>query len=239
MRNFYIDGTSSATYNIYASGENAYNAAERNVESISVPGRNGNLLIDNGTFKNIDVKYPCVIPFGFNDNASAIRSWLMSNAGGYHKITDDYDATHFRMGRVKGGIEFKPMYTNQAAATFDLTFDCKPQRFLESGETPLVFEEYGLQDIENPTMFEARPMLRVYGSGWIRFTSGSIITISEPGNQYIDIDCAAMQCYEGEENRNANVTVKNGFPVLLPGTTSFSRQGTVTRVDVIPRWWEI
>ena len=234
MRNFYIDGTSSATYNIYASGENAYNAAERNVESISVPGRNGNLLIDNGTFKNIDVKYPCVIPYGFS--ANAIRSWLMSNAGGYHKITDDYDATHFRMGRVKGGIEFKPMYTNQAAALCDITFDCKPQRFLTSGDTET--RVYSGNSINNPTAFTANPQIRC-----VTVTAGAVLTINGKKIKFLsggsfNIDCENQRVYYGFNELNDSIECEE-FPSLSSGSNSISWTGTISAVYVKPRWWEI
>lgn len=236
MRNFYIDGTSSATYNIYASGENAYNAAERNVESISVPGRNGDLLIDNGTFKNIDVKYPCVIPYGFN--ANAIRSWLMSNAGGYHKITDDYDASHYRMGRYKGGIEFQPMYTNQAAALCDITFDCKPQRFLTSGETFLKYMTEVTETIVNPTAFIAKPIIRIYGAGSVSL-NGATITVYDNDLYYIDVDCETHDC-RGTDGENMNDRVEIvGNPVLNAGNNSFVIVETSRGVDVKPRWWEL
>lgn len=241
MRNFYIDGTSSATYNIYASGENAYNAAERNVESISVPGRNGDLLIDNGTFKNIDVKYPCVIPYGFN--ANAIRSWLMSNAGGYHKITDDYDASHYRMGRYKGGIEFQPMYTNQAAALCDITFDCKPQRFLTSGETAIVLEGTGTHTIMNPTQFASKPIIRLFGNGRVTLKGSSVTLLNTailPPDGYVDFDCETLNAIDNwGANRNADISII-GNPALLAGITGNNIRLTgVSRVIITPRWWEL
>lgn len=232
MRNFYIDGTSSATYNIYASGENAYNAAERNVESISIPGRNGDLLIDNGTFKNIDVKYPCVIPYGFS--ANAIRSWLMSNAGGYHKITDDYDASHYRMGRYKGEIEFAPMYANQAAALVDITFDCKPQRFLTSGDTES--RVYSGNTVNNPTAFPAKPIIRVSGA-----RNGAVLTINGKSISFVgdttgSIDCETENAYGGALNSNIRCAE---FPTLTAGSNSVSWSGTISSVYITPRWWEI
>lgn len=248
MRNFYIDGTSSATYNIYASGENVYNAAERNVESIPIPGRNGDLLIDNGTFKNIDVKYPCVIPFGFKDNASAIRSWLMSNAGGYHKITDDYDANHYRIGRYKGGIEFQPMYTNQAAALCDVTFDCKPQRFLTSGDSyisKIVTEPDTEVTLVNPTNFDAKPILYVQKQ---LANDTMVVTVNDKefsilpssGRTAFYIECESMNVYYGAENRN--VYFVGDFPSLKPGENKISFTGSSggsAYISIKPRWWEL
>ena len=236
MRNFYIDGTSSATYNIFASGENTYNAAERDVSSIEVPGRSGNLLVDNGRFKNVDVKYPCVIPYGFQNNANNIRAWLMSNSFGYHKITDDYDASHYRMGRVKGGIEFQPMYTNQAAALCDITFDCKPQRFLTSGD---VFTEYSAASftVNNPTAFDSKPIVRLYGTGYVEFPNGAKITVSATSGDYIEFDCETLNAVDSNgANANSKVTVL-GVPVLTSGGNAMSK--TLTKVKIKPRWWEL
>lgn len=242
MRNFYIDGVSSATYNIYASGENAYNAAERDVTSIEIPGRSGNLIVDNGKFKNIDVKYPCVIPFGFSNNAASIRNWLaVQSSYRYRKITDDYDPSHYRMGRYKSGIEFAPMYTNQAAALFDITFDCKPQRFLTSGDTFIYFTGTGDKTITNPTSNKATPIIRIYGNGTLTFDHGATIKVSGSDPYFwTEIDCETLNCTSGETQENVNNLVEFfGTPFLRAGNSKINVGSGITAVDIKPRWWEL
>ena len=59
MRNWFIyDGKNSKDYGVYISGMQTYNAPERDVTSLEIPGRNGELTIDNGRYKNINITYP-------------------------------------------------------------------------------------------------------------------------------------------------------------------------------------
>ena len=60
-----FDGTSSKDYGVYITGEAVFNAPERNVEMIDIPGRNGAYALDHGNFNNIEVSYPAGI---FADN---------------------------------------------------------------------------------------------------------------------------------------------------------------------------
>lgn len=53
-----FDGQSSGTYGVYITGDAVFNAPERDVEMITIPGRNGALALDNGRFENISVTYP-------------------------------------------------------------------------------------------------------------------------------------------------------------------------------------
>ena len=55
-------GINSADYGVYITGEAVYNAPERAVEQVDIPGRNGAFLMDLGRFENIEVTYPCGIP---------------------------------------------------------------------------------------------------------------------------------------------------------------------------------
>ena len=74
MRNYLLfDGHSSKDYGVYISGLNTFGGAERDVEVISVPGRNGDLTVDNGKYKNIHVTYPAFIYDKFDMNVSAFK----------------------------------------------------------------------------------------------------------------------------------------------------------------------
>lgn len=58
---------------------------------------------------------------------------------------------------------------------FDVTFDCKPQRWLTSGETAVAVTSGGT--ITNPTLFDAEPLLAVEGYGEVKFNNRSIVDI--------------------------------------------------------------
>lgn len=119
---------------------------------------------------------------------------------------------------------------------FTLEFDCKPQRFLKSGEEPIELTTGGA--ILNRTEFPSKPMLRVYGSaaGTVGI-GGQTITISTI-NAYVDIDCEIMDAYKGSTNCNGNVSFTDDI-VLAPGETTISMTGGITKVEITPRWYII
>lgn len=108
---FNFDGQSSRNYGVYITGEAVYNAPERDVEMITIPGRNGAYALDNGRFENIDVTYPAGIYADTEaDFAAAIsdfRNYLCSRSG-YCRLSDEYNPDEYRLAIYKSGLEVSP-----------------------------------------------------------------------------------------------------------------------------------
>lgn len=134
--NLIFGGINSADYNVWISGSEAYGAPERSIERVSVPGRNGDLVIDNGKWNNITINYPAFIPNGFNPQFDYFRSEIMKLRG-YHRLEDSYHPDEYRMACLVGGITPKNVGAFFRNGDFTLTFNCKPQRFLKSGDDPI------------------------------------------------------------------------------------------------------
>lgn len=168
IRTFSFNGESSDTYGILINKNASFNAPERAGEMLSIPGRNGAYWHDLGRFENIEVTYKCAIGEGtkadFVDAMSDLRSWLCSPIG-YCRLEDDYNPNEYRMAVYKSGLETdEPFLTG---AEFDIVFECKPQRFLKSGETAISVTSG--DTITNPTLFDSHPLFEVYGYGDINF----------------------------------------------------------------------
>lgn len=168
-----FDGESSGNYGVYISGEAVFNAPERDVEMISIPGRNGFFALDKGRFENIEVTYPAGI---FADNeidfakaVSDFRNFLCSR-NGYCRLTDGYNPDEYRLAIYKSGLEVSPAQLK--AGEFEITFDCKPERYLMSGESAISVTSG--DTILNPTLFESKPLLKVWGTGDIHLNSDVI-----------------------------------------------------------------
>jgi phage-related protein len=118
---------------------------------------------------------------------------------------------------------------------FGITFICDPRRFLKSGDNVNVLTSNG--SLFNPTYYDAKPLIRVYGTG--SFTVNDITVTITNANQYTDIDCEIMDAYKGTTNCNGNIqTTNNKFPVLTPGQNNITLNG-VTRLEITPRWWTV
>lgn len=159
-----FDGTSSRNYGVYITGEAVYNAPERDVEMITIPGRNGTFAMDKGRFENITVSYPASIAASteadYRQALSDFRNFLCSKKG-YVRLSDDYNPDEYRMAVYKSGLEVTTAQLR--AGEFDIVFECKPQRFLTSGETAATVANNGT--LTNPTPYDASPTLQVTGYG--------------------------------------------------------------------------
>lgn len=173
-----FDGVNSLDYGIYITGEGVYNAPTRDVEAIEVPGRNGELILDKGRFSNISVTYKAGTfaqsQAEFAEKLSEFRNAILSRVG-YKRLEDDYHPDEFRMAIYTNGLEVGPVHYSEAGE-FELTFNCKPQRFLKSGEVIQTVTSGGT--ITNPTPFEAHPLIEARGYGSINM-NGRNITLAQ------------------------------------------------------------
>ena len=269
FRGLTFDGVNSLNYGIYLTGEAVYNAPERAVEMISIPGKNGAIALDQGRFENVEVTYlaGCFAAnqADFAQKISAFRNALASRYT-YKRLSDDYNTDEYRVGLYKSGLKVDAASYHRAAE-FEITFDCKPQRFLTSGESPYTFvtswqgltDENSVQlqnengvDIEggitvsmnlvNPTLFEAKPLIKATGPGTIGIGSQTITIADISQSTEIYIDCDTMEIYTlaGSIASGASSHVSfntNDFPKIPKGTSgvSYTTQG----LEIIPRWWRI
>jgi hypothetical protein len=93
-------------------------------------------------------------------------------------------------------------------------------------------------ELENPTLFESKPIIRVWGNGTLN-VNDQYITVANSPYAYIDIDCELMDCYHGSNNANQYVSFSTtDYVTLRSGTNYFSYSG-FTKVEVTPRWFEV
>lgn len=177
---FEFNGINSMDNGVYISGDAVFNAPERDVEMIVIPGRNGEFIRDNGRFNNIEVTYPCGM-FGDNDYAfrTKLRQFRNMLAGqtGYQRLVDTYNPDEYRLAVFKDAVEVEPAALN-TAGQFEVIFNCKPQRFLMSGESSI--EVQSGDSISNPTPFDAQPMVMTEGYGTLTVNGYEIEITSDP-----------------------------------------------------------
>ena len=204
-----FDNVSSGTYGVHITGEAAYNAPERDVEMIEIPGRNGAFALDKGRFANLEVTYPASIaaddPTDFAQAISDFRNQLCSRTG-YCRLTDDYNTGEYRMAIYKSGLEVTPAQLE--AGEFDITFECKPQRFLTSGESKITVTSG--DDVNNPTLFDARPLLEATGTGDI-YVGGKQINISSDLIGQIKIARSKSKETTSATGTTARTTIQDEF----------------------------
>lgn len=239
MKKFWFDGQCSAHFGLMASGSGTYNAPKRDIEMITVPGRSGTLVVNNGRFENVTVNYPVSICKDFQRNSAAVRQWLLGSAA-YRRLEDEYNPEYFRMAVFQGPLNFETAFLNRTGET-TISFNCKPQRFLKTGERALHFYEPGI--IRNPTGFTALPLIKFTGLGAGNVHIGEVsVEILELIDGMI-LDCEMMNAYritEAGAYENLNHCIRAAeFPVLAAGDNMVSWDGNLTAVEITPRWWTV
>ena len=143
-------GVKSSDYGIYISGEGVFDAPKRDTEMISIPGRNGAFALDHGRFENITVTYPahCYEETYelFTATIDSFRNAITAKTG-YQQLTDTFHPDEFRMGAFISGLEVDPILYN-SGAKFNITFECKPQRYLMSGQQKFIVGDWGETEVK-------------------------------------------------------------------------------------------
>lgn len=234
MRNYFtLGGVDSRDFNTYIATSNAFDSAERDVETVEVPGRNGDLTISHDRFKNFQAQVTVYIPSGMQRNTGALAAMLLSQTG-YRRYEEAIRPGLFRMARYAGPFEVSVSDHHVAGLTLNL--DCMPQRFLTVGENTTEYTSTGI--LENPTLYPSKPLIRIYGVGSVTLNGSTIRVTAAPSKGYTDIDCESMDAYCGTENRNSYVTFSRDWVEAAAGTNSVILNG-VTKAEITPRWWTI
>lgn len=250
-------GVNSADYGIYISGEGTFNAPERDVEMIEIPGRNGDIALDKGRFRNIEVSYPAFnYEASMTDFVANLRDFrnALASQKGYQRLSDTFHPSEFRLATFIDGLEIKPIKYN-TASEFEITFNCKPQRYLVSGEGEIIVDDG--DTLTNPTPYEAEPLLSVMGYGAISFNGYDIVLNNEEAG-YINLfggyfnesvrlrtDLVGASDYINAHNANMSfrfntartqtiesVTVSGVSPSAFQGSATFIADGATGEVYI-------
>ena len=209
--------------------------AGRDIEKVKVAGRNGELLLDNHRYNNVKLSYPAIIRDNFLKHYQDFMDFILSNKG-YMRIEDSFNPDIFMLGIYTGEADAKKVERYGKDGVFNITFDRKPEKYLKSGEFPI--EITSNTSIFNQYRTEALPLVRVYGTGAL--TIGDITITINSVNDYVDIDCETQDAYKGTTNCNGNITLNNGeFFRLKSGENAITKENTITKIVVTPRWWTL
>lgn len=244
MRNCLIfNGTDLRDYGLYVSGNKTFSSPTKEYTKVSIPGRSGDLVTFDGRYSNVTLTYDSILIRDYEKNAAAIRSVLLSPEG-YCRLEDSYHPDEYRMAVFEGPIDFESVYLE--AGTTTLEFNCRPERFLKSGEIPIDITNGNY--IVNETLFSSKPIISIEGYGDITFEFENLHPVEfnfnipqlKTGSYFID--CEEMDCFsiDVEGNYPNSYFIGDEFPILTPGSnfiTITKSNASVSRIAIIPRWY--
>ena len=236
MIGFIYNGVSSIDMGLRIESKNVFSAPQYEKKFQSIPGRDGDLILPNGRYQNVQITYSVFLPAKtlpkLQEKLTAVKAWLYTEPDRYHELRDTYDADCFRRAVINTQLDIEDQLNK--IGVFTVSFSCLPFKYLDSGTVPIriTASPYALT---NPTAFPAKPYIKVSGTGEGRIAIGQEHWDLTDIDRYIEIDSEQMNFYKGAEPRNDRVT-GDGFPILYPGVNSVSFTGDFTSVTIEPRW---
>ena len=231
-----FNGISSEDLHIQVQTEPSYDFPEKDYEVTHVPGRNGDIVIDQGSWQNVSRKYNLAMDAGkisYTEVASKLVQWLHS-ASGYARLEDSYEPDFYRMAMYKDSGSISNIYNK--AGQIEIEFTCKPQRYFKSGEIADIFTTS--TEYRNPTDFPAKPLIKIHGSGSGTVKIGAYtVTINDILDGMV-VDSEQQDTYKDQTNCNSKVSITE-YPKLIAGNNAISISGGVTSIEIIPRWWTL
>lgn len=229
------DGVSSRDIGVTVEGFPGAVMPKKDLEVTTIPGRNGALVYDYGTYANYTQNY--TIHWREVGRNARITEWLQKP--GYHKLEDSFHEDHYRLAYV--GTNQNLDNRMQVLQRMPISFECRPQWFKKKGENPITINESGTVLLN--TGENALPLITVNGNG-----SGTLnvddctITINDIPSGGIIIDCELQDAYSPDKLQNLNSKIilnDNRFPVLKRGKTTITFTSGIKSVIIIPRWWDL
>ena len=231
---FYLDGIDSRSAGIQLQAPIEFSEAVPIVEAQTIPGRNGDLIWETGSYENRSGSASCFCLQKDVEKAVSSAGRFLMGKKGYRRLETSDDPDHYWMARVENSPRIEQRL--RMLAPFEIGFDCKPQRFVKSGENAVVFTDNG--SLFNQYGQIALPFITLYGQGAGRLTIGDCVVDvkSLDGTLYLDSDTQNAYNNNGNQNLNINAPV---FPVLGDGEIPIAFRGGIERVEIVPRWWEL
>lgn len=234
-------------WGVYFGHKDLFNAPKRNVKTVQVPGRNGDLVIDEGSWENIDVTYSCYLMGKAKERLFDLKQVILSQLG-YVKISDSVNPNEFRLGYYKSGLDNITPSLEVKNARFDLVFNCKPQRFLQSGDEWRVHylksSGQAIEKLYNPTLFEFSPLfkIKVSGKDWGSISVDDyIIRVRNIHNvDYLYVDTETMDCYNGNQSLNDCVEFSRNSPMnASTGGRPMTVSANIEEIQIKTRWFTL
>lgn len=203
---------------------------------VQIAGSNREIVDMEDAWECYDQPYSMFVGDGSEDSIqealSDVARVLYKN--GWQVLLDDYEPDYYRLAYYQGGFDAENRYTR--LGKFDISFRCRPERFLISGNAPVSLTTG--ENVCNPTSYPAKPLIHITGSGSGTLTvAGTVMSFTDI-TDYLNIDCDTMDVYrQAAENKNNLMT--GSFPVLPSGNSTITFTGGISTVTITPRWYVI
>lgn len=227
-RGFEFNGISTDSLGLIVTNRRIYKTPSRNQKLISIPGRTGDAVDDEGTYPNIPIEYE-VGSKNISRVFDYMADWLC--VPGYHKLIDSRDLGYYRRAVCTSGSDWEEEIKNFGRSK--ISFSCIAYRYLLAGLNVITLTKPAA--IINDLLYPSEPYIKIFGSGDITLMINNVSYPVKDVNSFIEIDSEELEVFKGEESLNDKANFKE-FPLLVSGDNRISWTGNVSKVEIIPNW---
>lgn len=214
---FIFNGQKSTDLGIIIQELPPISKAQKNIDTISINGRNGNLHIDNGTYKSKTYTVKCTL---MDETKINDLKTLLDSSGTLELSTEpniEYKAT------ISNQIDFSKYlkYLKQ----FVINFDVDPIGYSKTSTTNTYSSSENVFEVNGTA--NVAPIIKVNGTGTFTLNNRQV-EVLETG---ITIDCDLMNCTKNNINKN-NKVVLDEFPELIVGENTLNLGSGITSIEL-------
>ena len=197
--------------------------ASRDINKITIPGRDGFLTEDLETYGETVKACECtILDITMVDQ---VLAWL----DGSGEVIFSNQLSRKYQACIINQIPFNRIMRKWYK--FIVIFDCQPfAKMLTNAVQTLTSPGV----VFNTGTYKAKPVIKVNGTGTIDLSiNGDVIRLTNVVG-YVTIDSDLMDCYKDTLLQNNNMS--GNFPELIVGPNAISWTGSVTSVEITPNW---
>ena len=226
MYNVFFKDKSTHDFPLLVTDVGRRQKAAEQIEQFEVPYRNGALTIRSDRYDSYprEMRMVCTD----KDAIGGINEWL----DGHGVLRTDLDKDGFFIADVVSGLEYENYLRDIDA--FSVEFLIEPFFYLDSGE--IMITGTTAFSLINPGNIYSQPLITVYGSGDITLNINSKFVQLTGVETSITMDSKLALCYRDTLNMGAKMTGE--YILMDTGTNNIEWTGSVTKIEITPRWRE-
>lgn len=204
-------------------------------DEVEIPGRDSPLIRNVNYKPRKEIKVKAVVTGDLQTNARNIKAWLCSDIRDEQIIFSD-DPGLYYFGFLDNKLDIEEVIGEVGEVT--LTFNVQPYKRRTTGDRYVVVKNN--DKIMNSSHTASKPLFHIEGSGdiTIKINDQELVLKDIANDIYIDSQEMEAYRYTQGELMGQNHHMYSDFPTLEPGINVFTITGTVSKLELKPRWRE-
>lgn len=206
--------------------------AQEEYEEVEVEGRNGKLIINKGSYPNINKSFK-LTSMTYEDDTEIelmienINNWLFNVTD--NKLLYAYDNRYNIVKKVVLSEDVKTTF--EEFGDFTVNFICEPF-YYDLNEYPLTLTNHAALYYKGTVPGECN--IKIYGNGSIQLTINDDTVQINNVNEYVELDSKLLLCLNKDKTSKSRDMIGH-FPLLDKGSNAISWTGNVSKVEILPR----